>query len=45
MLVSLDHMPIKVTGAVECRRCGKAFQKSEIRSRCQVGVVIDAYGK
>ena len=45
MLVSLDHMPIKVTGAVECRRCGKAFQKSEIRSRCQVGGVIDAYGK
>ena len=44
-LISLDHMPIKVTGAVECRRCGKAFQKSEIRSRCQVGGVIDAYGK
>lgn len=44
-LVSLDNMPIKVTGAVECRRCGKAFQKSEIRSRCQVDGLIDAYGK
>ena len=44
-LTSLDGMPKKVAGAVECRRCGTKFQKSEIRSLCQVGGIIDAYGK
>lgn len=44
-ITSLDGMPKKVAGAVQCRRCGKAFQKSEISAICQVGGVIDAYGK
>jgi hypothetical protein len=44
-LTSLDGMPKKVAGAVECRRCGTKFQKSEIRSLCQVSGIIDAYGK
>lgn len=42
-ITSLDGMPKKVAGAVQCRRCGKAFRKSEISAVCQVGGVIDAY--